>query len=114
MEAIKELLLNINDFLLALKVNAWYILLFIAAGYLQKTYFAWYTKTSEAWKTLILGSAFSVFYALLMRDVTIKATWIEFAASYIFATSLYELLLKYLADMILDKLKSFYQKKLSE
>ena len=114
MEIVKEVLMNVNQFLLALKVNAWYILLFIAAGYIQKTYFAWYVKVGEAWKTLILGSFFSLFYALLVRDATAKSTWVEFAASYIFATSLYELLLKDLVTFAVAKIKSYYENKLSK
>jgi hypothetical protein len=112
MEAIKEVFASINEFLLALKINAMYVLLWVAAGYIQKTYFAWFIKIGEAWKTLILGSVFSVIYAILLRDVGQRNTWVEFCASYIFTTSMYELFLKDLVNKIILKAQGFFNKKL--
>jgi hypothetical protein len=112
MEAIKEILHSISEFLAALKINPMYVLLWVAAGYIQKQYFGWYSKIGEAWKTLILGSVFSLIYAILLRPIMLKATWVEFFASYIFATSLYELFVKDLVNKILAYAKSFYDKKL--
>lgn len=112
MEAIKEIIQSIGEFLAALKINPMYVLLWVAAGYIQKTYLSSVTKLNEAWKTLILGSVFSVVYAILLRPVAMKATWVEFFASYVFATSLYELFLKDLVNKIIAFAKSFYEKKL--
>lgn len=112
MEAIKMTFQDINLFLLAMKINATYVLLWVAAGYIQKTYFFWYTKINEAWKTMILGSLFSVIYAILLRDIGNRGTWVEFAASYIFATSLYELFLKDLVNTILEKVRGVFKKRL--
>jgi hypothetical protein len=114
MEAIKEIFQSIGEFLTALKINPMYVLLWVAAGYIQQEYFTWYAKINEAWKTLILGSIFSVIYAILLRPVTMKATWVEFFASYIFATSLYELFLKELVNKILVYAKGFFNKKLQQ
>lgn len=112
MEAIKEILQGIGEFLTAVKINPMYVLLWVAAGYIQKTYLAKVTKLNEAWKTLILGSVFSLVYAILLRPIVMKATWVEFFASYVFTTSLYELFLKDLVNKIILFVKRFYEKKL--
>lgn len=111
MDSVISVFQDINQFLLAMKINAMYVLLWVAAGYIQKTYFQFW-KITEAWKTLALGSAFSIVYAILLRDLGNRGTWVEFAASYIFATSMYELFLKDLVNMILTKVKSIFKKKL--
>jgi hypothetical protein len=112
MEAIQEILTYVGSFLTALGINQMYVLLFVVAGFLQKTYLSGYTKLSPVWKTLLLGSLFSVVYAFLLREPGEKKTWVEFAASYLFATSLYEIFLKDLANWIINKVKNFFQKKL--
>lgn len=111
METIKTVFSEANGFLLTLKINVMYVLLWVAAGYVQSQYFKWFTKFSDAWKTLVLGSVFSVVYAILLRDVTTKATWVEFFASYIFATSFYELLLKDSVSKVVAYAKKLFEKK---
>lgn len=113
MEAIKEIFFQINSFLVALHINAMYVMLWVAAGYIQSTYFKT-AKFTDAWKTLFLGSLFSVVYAILLRDAGKKETWVEFCASYIFATSLYELFIKSLANKILFFFKKWYLKMLGD
>lgn len=112
MQAIANLLKELNLFLLALHINSMYVLLWVAAGYIQSTYCKPF-RLSDAWKTLILGSLFSVGYVLLQRPIGQRSTWVEFFASYIFATSLYELLLKDLVNMCLSRIRSFYATKLN-
>jgi hypothetical protein len=112
MEAIQEILTYVGSFLTALGINVMYVVLFIGAGYIQKTYLSGYTKLGPAWKTLILGSLFSVVYAFLLRDPGSKKTWVEFAASYVFATSMYELWIKDTVNLLIQKTISIFQKKL--
>lgn len=117
MEAIKEIFSYLDQFMLALHINKMYVLLWIAAGYIQKTYTPEVitigkVKLNEVWKTLILGSVFSVIYALLMRDLVNRGTWVEFCASYLFATSLYELFLKNLVNKLLKKVQALFDDKL--
>jgi hypothetical protein len=117
MEAISEIFSQINGFLLALKINPMYVLLWIAAGYIQKVYLpevvqVGKVKLNDVWKTFLLGSLFSCVYAILLRDVTTKGTWVEFFASYVFATSMYELFLKNLINSILSKVQGIFQKKI--
>lgn len=112
MDAIKEIFSALGEFFAALKINPMYILLWVAAGYIQKTYMQDVTKLSDAWKTLILGSLFSFGYALLLRPLGDKGTWVEFFASYIFATSLYELFIRDLVNKLLAKVQAIFSKKL--
>jgi hypothetical protein len=113
METLKSIWDAVAGVLDAMKINFWYLLLWIAAGYIQSKYFGWFTKISDAWKTLILGSIFSIIYALVNRPFTQKATWVEFFASYIFATSLYELLLKDVANKAVAFIRGWFDKKFS-
>jgi hypothetical protein len=117
MEAISEIFSQINSFLTALKINPMYVLLWIAAGYIQRVYLPSVVtvgkmKLNDVWKTFLLGSLFSVVYAILLRNVTDKATWVEFFASYLFATSMYEMFLKNLVNLILTKAQGIFTKKI--
>lgn len=117
MEAIKEVFFEINSFLAALKINPMYILLFVAAGLFCKIYLPNDIKykgvvLNTVWKTFIAGSFCSIVYALLLRDYGQKDTWVEFAASYVFATSLYEMFLRGLADKVIAFAQRWTNKKL--
>jgi hypothetical protein len=112
MDAILEIFSYLQQFFVALHINPMYVLLWVAAGYIQQTYLSGYTKVGPVWKTFLLGSLFSVVYAFLLRDVTTKATWVEFFASYVFATSMYEMWIKNLVNQIIVKFQSFFSKKL--
>jgi hypothetical protein len=112
MQVIQEIFDSIGIFLSALKINPMYLVLWVGAGYIQKIYLTKVTKLNEAWKTLILGSLFCVGYALLQRPLADKNTWVEFFASYIFATSLYELFLKDLVNRIILYAQGIINKKL--
>jgi lipid-A-disaccharide synthase-like uncharacterized protein len=112
MEAIQEILTNVGSFLAALGINPMYVLLWVAAGYIQKTYLSGYTKLGPVWKTFLLGSLFSLVYAFLLREPGSKKTWVEFAASYLFATSMYELWIKDTVNLLIQKLAGIFQKKL--
>lgn len=114
MEAVKEIFQNIGDFLAALKINPMYVLLWVAAGYIQGVYFKHVTQLNEVWKTFYLGSFFSVIYAFLLRDYGQKNTWVEFAASYVFATSMYEMVLKDLVNKIVEFAKKYFNKKIPQ
>lgn len=113
MQAINQIFTDILSFLQALHINEKYVLLWISAGYIQSIYMKEW-RLPDAWKTLILGSIFSVVYAFLLRDAGQKDTWVEFCASYIFATSLYELFLKKLANKILATVTKTYNKLLGK
>lgn len=112
MQAIKEVFEAIGSFLSVLMINPMYLVLWVAAGYIQKIYLANVTKINGAWKTLILGSLFCLGYAILQRPLGDKRTWIEFFASYILATSLYELFLKDIANRVILYAQGFINKKL--
>jgi hypothetical protein len=112
MDAIQEIFGYLGQFFSALHINTTYVLLWVAAGYVQQTYLAGYKKLGPVWKTFLLGSAFSVVYAFLLRDVGQKATWVEFFASYVFATSMYEMWIKDLVQKLIVKVQSIFQKKL--
>jgi hypothetical protein len=114
MESITEIFSVLGDFFAALKINPMYILLWVAAGYIQKQYLQNVSRISEAWKTLILGSLFSFGYALLLRPLGDKGTWVEFFASYIFATSMYELFIKDLVNKVLGYVQGFFNRKLEQ
>lgn len=113
MEVLKEIFSAVTQFFTAMKINPMYVLLWVAAGYIQKEYFTWFVKFGEAWKTLILGSFFSVIYAFLLRDFGAKGTWVEFAASYVFATSMYELFIKALVNKIIAYANKWFDNKLN-
>jgi hypothetical protein len=112
MEAIQDILTSVGSFLTALGINYMYVVLFVGAGYIQKTYLSGYKKLGPVWRTLLLGSLFSVVYAFLLRNPGEKQTWVEFAASYVFATSMYELWIKDLVNWLLQKAVGIFKKKL--
>lgn len=93
-------------------INYVYVLLFVGAGYFQKIYLKSFTRFNQAWKTFLLGTLCSLTYALLLKNPSSKETWVEFAASYAFTTSMYEMWIKDLANWILNKAMSIFKKKL--
>lgn len=117
MEAIKEVFTEIGQFMAALKINPMYVLLWVAAGYIQRVYLPNLTRigklpVNDVWRTFILGSFFSVVYAFLLRDYGQKNTWVEFAASYVFATSMYEMFLKDMVNRVIAFAQRWTNKKL--
>lgn len=117
MEAVTEVFTEIGKFLAALKINPMYVLLWVAAGYIQRIYLIGLThigklQVNDVWRTFILGSFFSVVYAFLLRDYGQKNTWVEFAASYVFATSMYEMFLKDLVNKVITYAQKVFNKKL--
>jgi hypothetical protein len=123
MQVVQEFLDSIGIFLAKLGINPIYIMLWVCAGYFQKTYLQGLTGikipfsakrilVNEAWKTLILGSLFSFVYAALKRPLNEVHTWVEFCASYVFTTSMYELFIKELANKLILFAQGFFNKKL--
>lgn len=81
------------------------VALVLLGGIFAKHYLARW-KADTAWKTLIVGSIFLIMYCLIQEATgkfNLKDTDKIFF-SYCVATSLYELLLKYVFDLISQKL----------
>jgi hypothetical protein len=86
--------------------------LIVAGGFFAKSYLKTWTNIGkmhvlDSWKTLIVGTVFSVGYLVVVRlsEGLPKEIWTELFTSYIFATSFYEL--------ILGPVVTFIQKKIS-
>lgn len=78
------------------------ILLVISGGFFATRYLKSWTWMSDAWKTLIVGSVFSAAYIWIVfheKEMT-AIIWKSFLISYVFATSFYELGLKWLVKKI--------------
>jgi hypothetical protein len=112
MDAILEIFSYLGQFFTALKINPMYVLLWVAAGYIQQVYLTGYKRIGPVWKTFVLGSLFSLVYAILLRNVAEKGTWVEFFASYLFATSMYEMWIKGLVTNLIKKVQTIFNKKL--
>jgi hypothetical protein len=80
------------------------VVLIICGGFAAKTYISWEfihigkfrMALKDAWKTLIVGSLFcGIYLAILWKtDAMPEDIYLRFFYSYIFTTSLYELMIK--------------------
>lgn len=85
-----------------LGIDPMIIVLVIAGGFFATTYLKGWKWATDAWKTLIVGSIFSAAYVLVVfteKEMTAQI-WKSFLISYVFATSFYELCIKWLSDKI--------------
>ena len=75
------------------------ILIYLFAGMLAKK-IDLFSKISTAYKTIILGTIFTTLYAYLMHLQGSDIVWAKIFFSYIFATSFYDRLLKWLFEKL--------------
>ena len=93
-----------------LGINYQIVIMILLGGIFAQTYFRafthiWKFKIDAAWRTLIVGSVF-VFGLIVFKTIRgplPKEIWEEYFISYIFSTSLYEIVLKRVFNSILKK-----------
>ena len=88
------------EFLKDLHINPIIALLIVAGGFFQKAYLKNITQIGkiqilDSWKTLFVGTVFSIGYLIVVQlsEGLPKEIWVELFTSYVFATSFYELIL---------------------
>jgi len=107
--------MDYSQFLKLLHLNPIIIILVLGSGFWAKNYLKKWSAIrigkfsvviSTAWKTLIVGTLFTVVYILIAsRGISVtKEMWIEFFVSYIFATSFYELILAPISEWVQGKM----------
>ena len=93
-----------------LHIDFWIVLLVIASGYFQKMYLSEW-KLSQALKTLVIGTTFSLVYLALTLDLTsldsVRNGLLCVFISYALATSFYELIVKPFEEWLVGILDRF-------
>lgn len=90
MEAFFEQVINALDFIV--------VAIVLVSGFFQKMYlkgiiFSKDDAYDSALKTLLVSAVFSTIYIFLIKDPDKSSNWSKYFLSYVFATSLYELLI---------------------
>lgn len=96
-----EPILNAIDFII--------VGLVLASGFFQGRYLTGITLSKNssydsALKTLFVSAVFSAIYIILIKDPEKASNWSKYFLSYVFATSLYELLVQPFTKWIQSKL----------
>src|SRR5690242_20634419 len=100
MEKFFDPILNAIDFLI--------VAIVLASGFFQKLYLkAFYLSKNESYdsalKTLLVSALFSAIYIVLLKDPDKASNWSKYFLSYVFATSLYELLISPFTNWLKNK-----------
>lgn len=92
-------------------INRQIVIMVLLGGLFAQSYFNGFThigkiKIDAAWRTLIIGSLFvaGLIAVKAIRGPLPKGIWEEYFISYVFSTSLYELILKKAFNKLLIKL----------
>ena len=91
-----------EQFLTELNIDLMIVVMVLAGGFFSTTYLKSWKWANDAWKTLIVGSVFSAAYVLVVfleKEMTAQI-WKSSLVSYVFATSFYELVIKWIKEKI--------------
>jgi len=100
MEQFFDTILNAVDFII--------IGIVLVSGFFQKMYLKGFYLSKDssydsALKTLVVSAVFSSIYILLIKNPENVTNWAKYFLSYVFATSLYELLINPFTNWIKKK-----------
>ena len=109
--------MNFFEELKAIHLDPIVVILILAAGFWQKTYLKSWTKLkigrwsvllSSAWKTLIIGTIFSILYTavIFISGMDKDYQWPDLFYSYVFTTSFYELIVGPFSNWLKTKFTS--------